>query len=279
MTDGFFNIISLAKKAEKQSGITFLHTLDEYLNLIQSDSFLSKALNLMQEYHKEELVELARKSSDANTNLRSIQDVVQDHIEEKYPLYSLRQMIRIDREFQYIKQYETEADIPDIELPIPDEDPYLKSSNERKVSLRRIPQRAALIGLHQHFKEFHQKFIKLIEQAREKGGLFSKYFDFDTETGTLYFKGNEIKMNERKKITNAHHLLAYLFTHNPFEQHFYKELEKDEVLLEPKSWSSYHRACEDIKNKVEKKTGIGDFLDFNSGSKMYVRINPKYSSG
>jgi hypothetical protein len=145
-------------------------------------------------------------------------------------------------------------------------------------NLSRIPLSVDLLGTRAHFERFHSAFKALLTEIEQSDGIFSKYFSYDDNKGILYFKGFEIQINERKKVTNANHLLAFLFENEPFEQHFYSELEEKEALLEPKHWSSYHKTCVDIQNKVFAKTEIADFLDFNSGPKMYVRINPSYST-
>jgi len=278
MQDSVDTLVQIYNKRSDESPMLFLNNLDEYLSVISNDDFLSKALLLMQKYHQEESVNLARKSSNAHIDLDSIQDEIQETIDDKYQLYALRQLLKIQKDFQHIKQYKTQNDIPDITLTIPDKDEHLEYSSERKVSLRKIPQRIASQDLMLHFSNFHKAFMDLFSEIESKGGVFSKYFDYDTDKGILYFNGIEIKINERKKTTNANHLLSFLFINEPFEQHFYSEMEEEKVLLENKHWSSYHKACVDIQNKVLAKTQIPDFLDFNSGPKMYVRINPLYSA-
>lgn len=118
--------------------------------------------------------------------------------------------------------------------------------------------------------------MTILSEIQAKGGIFSKYFDYDSEKGILYFNEQEIKINETKNPTNAHFLLKYLFENSPFEKHFYDVLNEDRA-LDHKSAKSYYDACIDIQKKVENVTGITDFLDFSSGKGLYVRINPNYS--
>lgn len=281
MADNLVTIKNIAEETKDPSGFVFLQSLEKYIESINSDPFLSQVVDSIHELNEQESIKLLKESKRLGSDFDEfiIREELQPEVDEKYPVFEWKKLNDAVKKFQLIKQYGSEEDIPDITVTIPEEKTEHSTLYASKISLRRIPYSVEISGWRTYFNTFHTALVRLAEEAKSKGGVFSKYFDFDPKTGTLYFQGKEIKINERKKITNAHHLLSYLFTNDPFEQHFYQELEKDEVLLESKSWSSYHRTCEDIQNKVEKETGIGDFLDYNSGPKMYVRINPKYSSG
>jgi hypothetical protein len=282
MNDFKDNLNIIAKNVSEGSGFMFLRELDKYFETIKNDPLLTKALLLMHEYHQQESIELIKKSSASTSNsLASIIDeAVSENLEERYPLYSLREILRAQKEFQYIKQYEKEEDIPDLKVIIADDNdiPGLTVTHQTPTNLNRIPKRVDLLGTREHFETFNSAFEALLTEIELNDGIFSKYFSYNSITGVLYFKGIEIQINERKKLTNANHLLTFLFKNEPFEQHFYSELEESEALLENKHWSSYHKACVDIQNKVLAKTEIADFLDFNSGPRMYVRINPIYST-
>lgn len=263
-----------------ESGFLFLKYLEEYVALIQHDVILQKVLDSMYHHYENETVQLikANSRSDSDFDIYIRREEIQPKIDEKYPIFEWKKLKEATQSFQLIKQYESEDKIPDIEVTLPEQQTELGIVYPSKVNLKNITHSVKFSGSREYFNTFHNAFIKILEEINTKGGIFSKYFDFDTQNGILYFQGKEIQINERKKITNAHHLLSFLFANEPFEQHFYKELDACEVLLEPKSWTSYYRACEDIQSKVKNKTGIEDFLDYNSGSRMYVRINPKYSS-
>jgi hypothetical protein len=217
-----------------------------------------------------------RSISDFDIHIRNHE--LSEKIHDQYPIYSWKQLLHAQEDYQLVKQYETEDDIPDVAVTIPEHETELGLLYESQINLKSIPLSVSNHGYKKHFSRFSEAFGKLIADIESKGGLFSKYFDYNPDSGILYFQGSEIQINERKKITNANHLLTFLFANEPFEQHFYSELEEHEALLEPKHWSSYHKACIDIQNKVLAKTDVSDFLDFNSGSKMYVRINPVYST-
>jgi len=75
------------------SGFLFLYYLDEYLKILKDDAFLSKALLLMKECHKQESEDLAHKADDINTDLYSIQSDIQLAIDEKYPHYHSRKTL------------------------------------------------------------------------------------------------------------------------------------------------------------------------------------------
>jgi len=103
VNDSKEKISTIVAKISNTDPFQLLIALDEYINTINTDPFLSQVLLLMQQYHRQESAELAEKISDAHTDLYYIQDEIQEDIEKKYPLYALRQMLRIQRDFQYIK--------------------------------------------------------------------------------------------------------------------------------------------------------------------------------
>ncbi len=128
----------------------------------------------------------------------------------------------------------------------------------------------------EHLNLVHEKILEQLDQVKAHG-LFSKYLDYDSSKGVLHFQDKEIRINMRKTLSNAHYLLAYLFTHDPFHEHFYDELEDAEALQQERPWKSYYDACIDIQKKVKDVAGIDDFLEFSTGKGMYVRLNPAYS--
>lgn len=262
------------------SGFLFLKYLEEYIQLVQNDTFLKKALDFMYSQHENESVALIKAGNRSDSEFDDFirQEELQPIIDEKYPIFEWKKLKEANERFQLIKQYGSENEIPDITITIPEQVSELGTIFPTKVNLQNIPHSVEIRGWRNYFNTFNKALIGIIEESKSKGGIFSKYFDFDSQGGVLYFQGKEIIINERKKITNAHYLLSYLFTNDPFDQHFYSELETSEALLENKSWKSYYDACVDIQAKVQEKTRISDFLDFSSGPKMYVRINPKYST-
>ncbi len=123
----------------------------------------------------------------------------------------------------------------------------------------------------------HAKLLEDLDSV-SKSGPFPMYLDYDPEKGILYVEGKPVQITKRKSLTNAHYLLEYLFANDPFEKHFYDDLEEvgNEVL--GKTPRVYYGTCEEINEKVEEATGIKQFLDFSSGQNMYVRINPDYAT-
>ena len=273
-------ISEISKNTINQQGLSFLREVDKYIGIIRSDDYFSKVLDSMYDSYERESIEILkannRSISDFDIHIRNHE--LSEKIHDQYPIYSWKQLLHAQEDYQLVKQYETEDDIPDVAVTIPEHETELGLLYESQINLKSIPLSVVNHGYKEHFSRFSKAFSKLIVDIERKGGLFSKYFDYNPDSGILYFQGSEIQINERKKITNANHLLTFLFANEPFEQHFYSELEEHEALLEPKHWSSYHKACIDIQNKVLAKTDVSDFLDFNSGPKMYVRINPVYST-
>jgi hypothetical protein len=280
MNNQSYKISKISKNVSKQEGLSFLRELDKYIEIIINDDFLTNVIDHMFNTHEQESIDLMRKLNRIKSDLDaySVKNEIEERISEKYPTHHWRQLLIAQSDYQHVKHYETEEDIPDATIVIPEQTSENFTVYASQKNLKSIPRFVELFGWQRNFQEFNTGFLKLIDEIEQNGGIFSKYFDYNPDSGILYFQGSEIQINERKKITNANHLLTFLFANEPFEQHFYSELEEHEALLEPKHWSSYHKACIDIQNKVLAKTDVSDFLDFNSGSKMYVRINPVYST-
>ncbi len=190
----------------------------------------------------------------------------------RYPIHSYNQLLELWEEFEEVKELKTLAEISATEI-------HVVKKNPSGDSLRTLFGRGliALAGVYNNLLEpLHEFLIKQLDLVQDRG-IFSKYLDYSEKTSTLYFQEKEIKINIKKILSNAHYLLIYLFSHNPFEKHFCDELNDNKAVLEKRHWKSYYDACVDIQKKVEKATGVSDFLDFNSGKGMYVRINSKYS--
>lgn len=280
MNDSKAKLKKVAKAVSNDSGFLFLRELDKYINIIQEDAYLSRIIDYMFDSHEQESINLMKSINRAKTDIDAhiLKDELSGRIEERYPTYNWKQLLKAKADFQHIKHYESEELIPDIEIVVQNQESEYAHASASTINLKRISEFTKIIGWEEGFKEFNVAFFNILEEIEAKGGIFSRFFDYNPDSGILYFKGSEIKINGRKKVTNANHLLAYLFQNEPFEHHYYTEFEEDKALLESKHWSSYHKACVDIQSKVLAKTGIADFLDFNSGQKMYVRINPLYSS-
>lgn len=259
--------------------LAFLHGMNVYLSYVQSTPILRKIITSIQEESVRKTIEIAQASLESNYAkdhydiMSEAEDVDIEERSKQFPTYEYNELLRGNIEFEKVKHLKTLEDISEAEISI-----------EEKSSLgaisRTVPGHALIrlskYGYPTYIQHLQVSLLRELDKVEEKG-ILSKYLHYDAVYGILYFKGKEIKINLKKRITNSHYLLAYLLVNNPFEKHYYDELEDEEVLLERKSWTSYYDACEDIQAKVMNVTGIEDFLDYNSGNKMYVRINSKYS--
>lgn len=160
---------------------------------------------------------------------------------------------------------ETEKEIFE-NYPAPALSKLIDARSEGNVSMSRMIYAEDLTMLH-------SAITKQLQLFEKHHGIYSQYLDYNPDKGILYFSGKEIKFRSQ---SNPDLLLTFLFSHTPFEKHFFDELQESEY-LEGKSPSICYHACEDINTKVQKFTNEEDFLDYSSGKKMYVRINPKYS--
>lgn len=259
--------------------LAFLRAVNVYITYVQNTPLLRKIIISIQEEPVRKAIEIAQASLESNYAKRHydiIAEAEDADIEERskqFPTYEYNELLHCNEEFEKIKHLKTVEEISKTEI-----------TTEEKSSLgiitRKIPGHV-LIRLSKnnyptYIQHLQSSLLRELDKV-EQNGVLSKYLHYDVVKSVLYFKDKEIQFNLRKRITNAHYLLSYIITNNPFEKHFFDELEENEVLLENKNWTSYYEACEDIQEKVMKATGINDFLDYNSGDKMYVRVNPKYS--
>jgi hypothetical protein len=277
------NISSIKKELEKLyklapiskgSELEFLRGLDSYFNFIQKEKILIKIITTMQEDSVRDSIQIIQESAqDENAKNWYESAEYMEKYSGRYPTHPYNQLLELWEEFEEVKELNTLAQISETEI-------HVVKKNPSGDSLRTLSGRGliTLAGIYNNLLEPLHKF--LIEQLDlvQTRGIFSKYLDYSEKTSTLYFQEKEIKINIKKILSNAHYLLIYLFAHNPFEKHFCDELNDEKVLFEKnKFWKSYYDACKDIQKKVEKVTGVSDFLDFNAGKGMYVRLNPKYS--
>lgn len=71
-------------------------------------------------------------------------------------------------------------------------------------------------------------------------------------------------------------VLRYIFSHDRKEQSFYREIHEEYFPNEKFNAKRFYDASKVVKNRVAEKTGIPDFLIFNSSDRGQVQINPKY---
>ncbi|MDR3642576.1 MAG: hypothetical protein P4L74_03050 [Candidatus Doudnabacteria bacterium] len=119
------------------------------------------------------------------------------------------------------------------------------------------------------------------------GNKISYELSFNADRGILSILGQPVNIIVRKRDTNEHKLLKYIFANlDRNEQGFdFQEIAEKGFnhlgyLLDPDSSKRYYSACEEIQQKVASGTKyqVPDFLDFHSGDRAWVRINPKYTN-
>lgn len=266
-----YQLVPVSKNTE----LEFLRGLDSYFNYIQKEKILSRIVAVMQEDSLRESIHILQESAeDSNAQDWYNSPEYLEKYGNKYPIYEYSHLLEMWEEFAEVRELKTKKEIAETEhIVVVKKSP--SGDRSRTLSGGGL---LAIAGVYNNLLEpLHKFLIQQLDFVQDRG-IFSKYLDYSEKTGTLYFQEKEIKINIRKKLSNAHYLLIYLFAHNPFEQHFCDELNYEKVLFEEnKFWKSYYDACEDIQAKVEKTTGVSDFLDYSSGRKIYVRINPKYS--
>ncbi|MDR3643322.1 MAG: hypothetical protein P4L74_06900 [Candidatus Doudnabacteria bacterium] len=138
---------------------------------------------------------------------------------------------------------------------------------------------ARLTNLHNRLLILlNNKIILPENQSKSKVG-------FDVANSVLKIGNDVINIDIRKSGTNQHKVLKYIFEHMDKHADFFKysdiaefEFNDKGYLFDPDSHRRYYTACDKINAKVSKKTQgkIADFLEFHSGDKGFVRINPKY---
>ena len=254
------------------SKFDFLHVLDNYVNFFQNEKILQKVIFTMKEDGAKESIQVIQNSVHDRYALSLHEFESQEGLGDTYPISECEQLIEFSEEFEKVKNLKTEAEVSNTKIIVEFETPTGKGTKHSSGGSLFV-----MIDIYnKQLKSLHEFFIKQLDLIKAHG-VFSKYLDYSEKDGVLYFQEKQIKINIKKILSNAHYLLIYLFDHNPFEKHFCDELDDNKAILEKRHWKSYYDACVDIQKKVEKETGISDFLDFNSGQGMYVRLNPKYS--
>lgn len=257
------------------SNIDFLYLLNDYINFIKNNDIFNKIYVNMKEDSAKESIQVIQESVHNKYALSIHEYESEEGLAGNYPISEYEQLIDFPEEFNFIKDLKNEEEISKIKIVIDTDTPYGKGSKHTSGS--GLLMMVKLNIYSKQLKSLHEYFIERLNWINEHG-VFSQSLDFNNEKGILYFNGKEIFIDIKKSISNAHYLLNYLFKNNPFEQHFCDDLNDGKALLEDeKHWKSYYDACVDIQNKVKKITDVEDFLDFNSGKGMYVRLNPKYS--
>lgn len=127
-------------------------------------------------------------------------------------------------------------------------------------------------------------FDRLDQETFFTGDKLKEKTFFDEEKSVLHIKGKKILINKQNKVTNAHKILRHVFitnSSNTEDDFYYSEIAEDEFHeLDYKSrknnWRKYYTACEIINDKIEKETGIKDFLTYSSGSTGKIHLNKRY---
>lgn len=105
---------------------------------------------------------------------------------------------------------------------------------------------------------------------------------FDVEKSILLLIGKQVLVSVKSNgKTNGHYVLQHMFTAEEGlnQQYPYAEIAQDAFNSDYEgktAWRKYYRACEDINERVRKKTGKDDFLIFTTGRTGWVQVNEKY---
>lgn len=120
---------------------------------------------------------------------------------------------------------------------------------------------------------------KLREEAQALYGSFKKKTEelkpmtlFNSKESILSFKGKEIEISKSKN-TNPHYLLETLFKDKEKAWSYDEVAEDWSQDYGRDSWTQYYNAGYSVNEKIEKKTGIKDFLILTNKS---VTINKRY---
>ncbi|MEN9551645.1 MAG: hypothetical protein RI935_22 [Candidatus Parcubacteria bacterium] len=261
--------------------IDFLRTLYNYVDYIKNKELLQKIITVEKERKAQELIKLA-KSSMESRHAHEHFDIFQDHIKEEKrnndevdqdPIYNYGLLLDAYESFEIIKDLKTEEEMRKFPIVLKRESPYGNSTSNfygyglLNLAMFRYPEPG-----HLHI------FLLNALNELERGKPLNKYLEYDNENGVLYFNDQVIKIRVKNSPTvGAHLLLQYLVKNKPFEKHGYYEFNDNNVFLDEKSAKACLHICNDIQKKVLENTGIPDFLDYNTGEDMYVRINPKHS--
>ena len=258
--------------------IDFLRTLYNYVDYIKNNELLQKIITVDKEKKAQELIRLAKSSIEsrhAREHFKMFEEVLAEEKEEdtQDEIYNYGLLLDSYESFEKIKDFKTEEEMRKAYIVLDQESHYGKSSSKFygygifNLAMFRYPE-----PKHLHFFLLNQ----LNELA--SGKPLNKHLEYDNENGILHFNDKEIKIRLKNSPTvGAHLLLNYLINNKPFEKHTYYEFNDDAVFPDEKSAKACWHICNDIQAKVLNETGVPDFLDYNTGEDMYVRVNPKYS--
>ena len=276
------DVDSVKKELERLHGaivspdmrLEYLRTLSDYVAYTKTEPLLKTLL-------------ISLREDEARASISDIQKSVHDplyrdlvHAREAvdsdvpfFPFYDYKYLEEAEEDFSRWKGVKTEDELSQQQFVVK------KESEQAMFTSTKSGHTLLVLAEHVYPKQLesvHSAFLRKLDEVKQRG-LFSKYLDYDSAKGILYFQEKEVRINNRKIPTNADYLLAYLFANDPFAEHYYEDMEAENALFERKSWKSYYDACVDIQKKVKEATSIDDLLDFSSGSSLRVRFNPKYS--
>lgn len=100
---------------------------------------------------------------------------------------------------------------------------------------------------------------------------------FDESKSNLVIKNIPFSVSRKNDLSHAHYILKYIFEHNPKEEQFYSEMEKERVLGDSKKPETYYKALNTVKERLKNEHGISDFFKkISTGNAGGVQINTKY---
>lgn len=153
------------------------------------------------------------------------------------------------------------------------EHPYRNYSNFRPIQFKRDDYNSYFSRFHVYLLDSLSNIGYLIDEPEKSDKL-----EYNQVRSLLYFMGKEFDFSKKN---NQKDLLNTLFK-DKTKKWFYDEVQEDwdsvsQVIKYPDDiWRKFYNAGDEINRYVKSETGIGDFIDKNTGNKGYIRINPKY---
>lgn len=150
---------------------------------------------------------------------------------------------------------------------------YLSENEEYATVNRKNYDNGSFIDYSQALhEEYHKR--KGLTSGKEKPS-------YDSVNGILYLAGYKIKIKKHDENTKQNQLLDYIFNRNAKElsrEFDFTEFPFEDVGDKKKFKEICRTACTSINDKIAKETNntIADFLEFNTLTYGFLKINPKY---
>ena len=128
------------------------------------------------------------------------------------------------------------------------------------------------------YDEVHEESHRLLKPPKNQKNSQPHY---DEINGALYIQGQKIQIRKHDEDTKQNQLLRYIFITNAKDigrEFDFTEFPFDDVGDKKKFKEICRTACTAINRKIAEKTSneISDFLEFNTRTYGWLKINPKY---